>query len=71
MKITIEDTNAETDDKQKGVAECEKDSVSLDKALHMVTKSLMAYGYRDQEVRDWFVGLAEVCRKEAEQASEE
>ena len=70
MKITIEDTNAETDDKQKGVAECEKDSVSLDKALHMVTKSLMAYGYREQDVRQWFIGLARMY-DEDDQAGEE
>ena len=65
MRIVIEDTNPSNDNKQKGITESEKDSESIDQTLHLVVKALMAYGYRSDDIKTWFVQLANKYKEES------
>ena len=58
MRLTIEDTNADTENKQKGVIECEKDGIDVDNIMSMVVRAMLAYGYDRPLVAEWFKDLA-------------
>ena len=74
MKVTIEDTNESTDNRQKSSAECENDNTELDKVLQLVVKCLLAHGYTREDIRDYFLHMGDEYRAAYEQeqkASEE
>lgn len=58
MKIVIEDTSPDTDNKRKGISECDDDSLDVNRAMEMVTRALLSYGYQREQIADWLLDFA-------------
>ena len=52
MRVIVEETNKETENKRRTSVECELDSASLDVTLDMIFRGLVAYGYTPADIRD-------------------
>ena len=58
MRIIIEDTNQETENKQRGIIECEQDGIEVDNIMSLVIRTLLAYGYDRAVIAEWFKEIA-------------
>ena len=52
MRITVEQSAEQTENKRRTVVECESDEVNLDETLDMILRGLLAYGYTPGDIGD-------------------
>tara|TARA_R110000751_G_scaffold277002_1_gene378239 strand:+ start:1423 stop:1659 length:237 start_codon:yes stop_codon:yes gene_type:complete len=52
MRIIVEQSAEETENKRRTVVECESDEVNLDETLDMILRGLLAYGYAPGDIGD-------------------
>jgi|TARA_Y100000310_G_C20181900_1_gene578551 thiamine pyrophosphokinase len=58
MRVIIEESNSENENRQSSHVECEKDDVDLEVAFNLVLRALYAYGYRQDHVAAYINALA-------------
>lgn len=57
MRIIIEETDQNSDNKRRSAVECEKDDVSIDTALDMIVRCLLSYGYDKSVIGEYLLKL--------------
>lgn len=70
MRVIIEETNNDSENKQRAVLECEADNVTLDTALSLLLRALYAYGYNREDVTNYLMGVfteADFAKPDTEQ----
>jgi len=57
MRLIIEETNEQTENKRRSVVECESDTVPVDETIDMVVRCLLSYGYNREAIGYFLVEL--------------
>lgn len=50
MRIIVEQSADDTENKRRTVVECESDNVGLDETLDMILRGLLSYGYSPNDI---------------------
>ena len=50
MRVIVEKTAEDNNNKRRTVVECESDDCGLDEALDMILRGLLAYGYSPNDI---------------------
>jgi hypothetical protein len=67
MRITVEQSAEQTENKRRTVVECESDEVNLDETLDMILRGLLAYGYAPGDIGDTLERFTSPPEKQPEQ----
>ena len=52
MRVTIEETSEQNENKRRTVVECQFDDVGLEETLDMILRGLLSYGYAPKDIRN-------------------
>ena len=50
MRVIVEESSDDNKNKRRTVVECEADDCSIDEALDMILRGLLAYGYAPNDI---------------------
>ena len=50
MRVVVEETKADTENKRKTVVECEDDNIPVEETLDMIFRGLLAFGYTQEAI---------------------
>tara|TARA_R110002020_G_scaffold169683_9_gene359012 strand:- start:651 stop:878 length:228 start_codon:yes stop_codon:yes gene_type:complete len=50
MRVTVEETDKDTENKRTTTVECESDKVNVQETLDMILRGLLAYGYSMKDI---------------------
>ena len=52
MRVIVEETSKDNENRRRSVIECEDDNVNLDETLDMILRGLMSYGFSPKDISD-------------------
>ena len=71
MRIVVEETVEDNNNKRRVTVECESDNVPLEEALDMILRGLLSYGYTSQDISETLVKFSQPVQSEPENTSHE
>ena len=70
MRITVEETSSDNNNRRRVTVECESDNVPLEETLDMILRSLLSYGYSSQDISETLQKFSQPTEQETEEPAQ-
>lgn len=64
MRIIVEESSTNNDNKRRITVECESDNIPLEETLDMILRGLLSYGYTSQDISDTLIKFTQPVEQE-------
>ena len=70
MRITVEETSSDNNNRRRVTVECESDNVPLEETLDMILRSLLSYGYSSQDISETLQKFSQPTEQKTEEPAQ-